>query len=365
MKEERMAILRMVAEGKINADEAEILLEALGRPKEKTKERRSRQHRRGRRGHRVPRPPRMPKGMGDFVESADNFARDLTDSIVDSVQESLGAFEREFESFEQSFDSSPYITSVSPGTTLLIKSQAGGVTLFGTDEEALKVSGPLKKHYKVKQHHDKIEIKVKRFEAALTVHIPRSVERLIVKTQLGEVIGQNFTNSLQDILVKTQTGSINLAIGTITEGRIRLVSQTGQVKLRLSERSACEIKAAAAHMGEIETDLPLTAMQHGIGYLKGTLNGGGAKVHLETQTGGIFIEATEATEATEEIDEIEEVEEVEEIEEIEEIEETTPKLAQSPLEPMSPRPLVTPPIPPAPPTLPEPPTPLTPPDVST
>ena len=30
MKEERMTILRMVAEGKISADEAETLLEALG-----------------------------------------------------------------------------------------------------------------------------------------------------------------------------------------------------------------------------------------------------------------------------------------------------------------------------------------------
>jgi hypothetical protein len=44
-------------------------------------------------------------------------------------------------------------------------------------------------------------------------------------------------------------------------------------------------------MGDIQTNLPLTMTERGSGYLKGTLNGGGADIRLATHTGGILIEA--------------------------------------------------------------------------
>lgn len=282
MKEERMAILRMVAEGKINAEEAEMLLEALG-GQEKTARQRGRARRKERRGRRGD----FARGMEDFVQG---MVHDVVGSTHDAVGRAFESFEKEFDFFDQELDSTPQTIPVSPGTTLSIKSNSGALTLFGTDEPELKVSGALKRHYKIRRNEQAIEIKANRFGAALTVHVPRAVERLGVNTNLGEIIARNFGPELKEIGIRTHTGNIALEMGTVTDGRILLKSHTGVVKLMLSEQSACEIKASTAHIGEIETELPLDITERGMGYLIGTLNGGGAKIRLATHTGEIFIE---------------------------------------------------------------------------
>ena len=281
MKEERLAILRMVAEGKINAEEAEMLLEALGGPEKGAREQ-ARAWRKQRRGR------------DDFTRGMGNFMHGIMQDVVGSVNEAMGSafnsFEKEFEFFDQEFDAAPEIITVSPGTTLGIESNSGALTLFGSDEPRLKISGTLKRHYSIKQQDDKVIVKANRFGVALTVHVPRAVERLMVKTNLGEILARNFTNSLKEVQIETHTGNIGLEIGPVREGRFMLKSHTGLIKLILSEQSACSIKASATHLGEIETTLPLEVSERGAGYLVGTLNGGGAKIGLTTHTGEIFIE---------------------------------------------------------------------------
>jgi len=290
MREERMAILRMVAEGKITADEAETLLDALGAEPEATFA-----HHRQRLRHRLPRPPRSPRpprGARRFIMGMENFAHDLAESVAGSIEDSLGPFDEEFDFFEQEFDSTPSSISVSPGTTLIIKSHGGALTLFGTDEPNLKISGALRGHYKIRQHEDKIEIKAKRFGAALTIHVPRTVERLNIKTNLGEIIARNFTDTLKEAQIRTHTGNIGFETRAITAGKIGLKSHTGMIKLNVPSQSACNIQAIAHSMGDIETDLPLEDIEQGMGYLKGSLNGGGADIRLVTHTGSIFIRSS-------------------------------------------------------------------------
>lgn len=289
-----MKILRMVAEGKINADEAETLLEALGGQTERTSQR-QRRARRGPYGRRPPRAPRPPRGIGKFVTGMEHFAHDLTDSIMDSIEDSFGLSGEEAEFFGQEFDTSPETFSIPPGATLAIQSNSGALTLFGTDEPELKISGALRRHYKVRQEDDQITVKANRFGAALTIHVPRTVERLVVKTNLGEIVGRNFSDTLKETQIQTHTGNIGFDVKTLSEGRIWLKSHTGTIKLSLPEQSACNIQAVAKTMGEIETDLPLDDIERGAGYLKGTLNGGGADVRIATHVGGIFIEASSPT----------------------------------------------------------------------
>ena len=99
--------------------------------------------------------------------------------------------------------------------------------------------------------------------------------------------------------MRTHTGNIALETKAITQGKIWLKSHTGIVKLTLPDQSACTIQAAARHMGEIDADLPLENVEQGMGYLKGTLNGGGADIRLSTHTGDIFIKSASTSETAE------------------------------------------------------------------
>ena len=302
MNEERMAILSMVAEGKITVDEAEALLQSLGSPEEtqprhqyKRKERRERRERRGRRPPRPPRPPRAPRvpeefieGMHRFKEGMGHFVHDVVNDVVEGVQEGFEAFEFEFEDFDEAFDTSPQTITVAPETSLVIKNEQGSLTIIGTDEPVLSVSGAPRQHYKLQHHRNQITIKSTRFGAALTVHVPRNVTQLGVKSQLSAVVAKNFHRLPRDIQIKTQTGNIDLELGTIAEGRILLKTQTGRVRLSLSEQSAFDLKASKA-IGEIETGYPLEVIEQGPGYLYGNRNGGGAKIRLATQVGHIEI----------------------------------------------------------------------------
>jgi len=294
MKEERMAILRMVAEGKISADEAETLLEALGASEETTEGRRQqRGHRyRGPRLPRPPRPPRPPRGVGQFVEDMEHFAEGLAESISESVQEGLGIFDDEGDFFQQEFDAAPQNLTIEPGTALEVKTHSGALTLFGTDEPHLKISGAHRRHYKIQQNGNRVQVKANRFGAALTIHIPRAVEQLSIKNHLGEIVARNLTASLKEIGIKSHTGSIALETGAIRDGKIWIKSHTGVIKLALSPQAACHIEAVADHLGEVETNLPLENLERGVGYLKGTLNGGGADIRLSTHTGRIQVEAS-------------------------------------------------------------------------
>jgi DUF4097 and DUF4098 domain-containing protein YvlB len=276
MKEERMAILRMVAEGKISADEAETLLQALGSSQpEPGPRRRSERRQRGKRSWN------WPVDVEHMVEETVGFVDDVVES-----------FEKEFSFFDKEFDSSPQTVQISAGTTLVVKAQSGNINLIGTDSADLQISGAVRWQYKVEREKQVVQVKAKHFGANLTVHVPTAVSQIIVKSHLGQVIGRGLGNQLKDIQIKTQTGNIALELGTITEGRILLKSQVGQIKLRLPKESTAEVRAATHHMGDIETNLPLTKLERGSGYLKGMLNDGGADIRLATHTGGIMIEAS-------------------------------------------------------------------------
>jgi len=300
MREERMAILRMVAEGKITADEAETLLAALGSQDEGATQHQQRHQRRRGRGRsrgRFPKPPKPPKslrGMGRFAADMEHFAEDLAGTITESLQEGLGFWDEDGDLFQGQFDTSPETVSVEPGTTLEIKTNSGAITLLGSDEPALMISGGLRQHYKIQQSGRKIEVKAKRFGTALTLHVPRTVERMQVKTNLGEITLRNFTNALKEAHLKTNTGNILFETGVVADGKIWLKSNTGLIRLLLSAQSACNLKAAVSHMGEIRTNLQLDGLDRGPGYLKGTLNGGGADVRLVTNTGEIRLLNAEA-----------------------------------------------------------------------
>ena len=312
MNEERMAILRMVSEGKITTDEAEALLKSLGSEK-KTDEPQPQERRRGkRRGPRPPRPPKPPKpprgfrrpdmgnfdmgnfadGMNEFAQEMSQFAHNVAGDVIHSVRDNFDAFDREFEEFDENFDVSPQTIEIEPNTTLIIKSNDGSVMLLGTDEPTLSISGAPKMHYKVHRQGNRVEIKSKRFATTLIVHVPRNVQQLNVKTQLSSVVAEDLMLGPQDIQIQTQVGSVDLNLGIITDGRILVKTQVGNVKLAVSEQAAFDFKASKT-MGNIDVDMPLADVTEGNGYLMGSYNGGGAKIRVASQVGGIQLGVAE------------------------------------------------------------------------
>jgi DUF4097 and DUF4098 domain-containing protein YvlB len=248
MNEERMMILQMIAEGKIKPEEGAKLLDALGSKK---------------------------KPSPDSEESEDwegpEFGIDFAD-----------------DPFKESFNTSPTITTIPEDTRLIIKSQIGALMLIGTDEPEIKVSGVPRSQYKLIRKNNVVILKTNKLGAALTIHVPRAVTQLDVKSHMGKIVAKNLSHTLQKVDVFSHTGQIRVETETITGGMFKIRSKMGKIEFYLPAESACDV-SAATKMGDVDTELPLEIDEDGFGFLRGKLNGGGADVKLVTNMGQIVI----------------------------------------------------------------------------
>jgi hypothetical protein len=247
MSEERMMILQMVAEGKIKPEEGVKLLDALESKKEPSPD------------------------SAEFEDWGSKFGVDFPD-----------------DPFKESFDTSPTTTPVSEGTRLIIKSHTGALTLIGTDEPEIKVSGVPRSQYKLTHRNGVVRLKTNWLGAALTIYIPRAITQLDVKSHVGEIAAKNLSNTLQEVDIRSHTGLIRVETEAITKGVFKIRSNMGKIEFHLPSESACDF-SAATKMGDVDTELPLEIVEDGFGFLRGKLNGGGADVKLVTHMGQIVI----------------------------------------------------------------------------
>jgi DUF4097 and DUF4098 domain-containing protein YvlB len=89
---------------------------------------------------------------------------------------------------------------------------------------------------------------------------------------------------------ETTNGGITADLLSLTAGRpIRMETTNGAIHVALPRTAALQVNAANTN-GSIETDLPVSVSgsrrKHD---LRGTINGGGAELHLRTTNGGISI----------------------------------------------------------------------------
>ena len=272
MNEEKMTVLRMLAEGKINAEEAARLLEALG--EEEPSAREWPWERMMRHAERKARHWQERVGRGWF----------------------LGPFMRwegtlHGDPFESGFDRSPQSLPASEGMTLRITSAMGDVQLIGTDEPNIRIEGAPRRHYRVEQRDKVVEIHAARVGAGLTIYVPAMVDEVAVQSHLGEIAAKGLRNP--NVNLMAHTGEVSLELGAVQEGSVRLRSHVGNVTLYLPRSARCEVRAMSENVGEVHNDSPLEVVEQGAGFLHGTLNGGGADVRLVTHTGEIYILGTE------------------------------------------------------------------------
>ena len=277
--EERIAVLKMVAAGKVTPEEAEQLFGALEGPA-------------------------AARSSGPGQE--DGFFQE-------------GTFD---------FEAGPTTLDVPDGTRLTVRGSFGPVSIVGTDEPKLKVLGH-PRHYKVDREQNALRVSARRFDVPVMVHAPCTIVALHAssdtecvtvedlkadvhaKTEAGDVVIRSVQGTVQasteagtitladivssDVRARVNAGNVSVDLASLTEGTVKLqVQGPGGVELRVPPEAAFEISAVVSEMGEVHTDLPLVISRQAPGYLQATLNGGGAAVQIAVNMGEIQIRSREA-----------------------------------------------------------------------
>jgi len=234
--EERTAVLKMVASGKVTPEEAEQLFEALEG------------------GHTAA----LRSGLDPvFAE---------------------GTFD---------FEDGPITLAFPEGMGLIVQGSMSPVTVVGTEEPQLKILGH-PNHYDVDHQEDRIRISTRRLDAPVTIHVPQTVGPLHATTEFGSLILSDIASP--DIKARLEAGDISVDLRALSEGTVQLwVESSGTVEFRVPTDAAFDLSAVVNEMGAVNAELPLDITQQGVGHLQGSLNGGGAQVQIAVGMGDIHI----------------------------------------------------------------------------
>jgi DUF4097 and DUF4098 domain-containing protein YvlB len=137
------------------------------------------------------------------------------------------------------------------------------------------------------------EIRVPRSSVirAKTMNGKIEVEGLENDTDINTMNGRILINEAQGtVIAETMNGSIEAEISEVSiDDRIRLKTMNGGVKIYLDEDVKADIKAATAN-GRISSDFAIESENSfSRKKLRGEINGGGARIELETMNGSIKI----------------------------------------------------------------------------
>jgi hypothetical protein len=118
-------------------------------------------------------------------------------------------------------------------------------------------------------------VKVKDFQG--NVDVETSGAGITIENVAGEIRGE------------TSGGGIMAVLPTPLAGAVRLETSGGGITLRVPENAAFELDAETSG-GSVTSELPVTTVGSvGRSHLRGTVNGGGKSVQLESSGGGIHI----------------------------------------------------------------------------
>lgn len=315
--DERLAILRMVEEGKITVDEAVQLLDAL-----RAAQRRAEQS-------QEDRPRDRERGRPDWQPKFETVFNKVFDKVFE-VQSKFGGLDRMFEDLFQSREDQT--VDIPEGSEVAITCHAGSLTVRGTDSGQMRVGsdhrafGPLAPRVQVDRETKRVDITATAH--SLTVEVPWQAvavqarvtggnmtvsdlsASLTVKVAGGSLDVRDVTGALtaaviggpaeltgiqsSDLNVEAKGGSVSVTLGTLTAGTVALKTVGGNIALRLSAASAFEIDAEAKP-GALRTNLPIAVQTGTIAErIRGVYNGGGATVQLSARAGNIDVTAIEA-----------------------------------------------------------------------
>ena len=254
---ERMQILKLLEEGKITAEEAERLLEAVGR---------SSTHERGPR-HKI-------------WSSLEGLPKVISAALGNSFSETSG---EEFHKYPSK-------------KKIKFKGISGNVTIEGTDTERIDIQ---KDGYtNIKELEDSVAIKSLSGNVKITVPkktdfsivgISGDIEvsnvegNLAIESVSGDVIGKNLSGSLSGGIV---SGDMDLDYANVEKISIR--SRSGNVILSLDQKIEAEIEIEAPE-DSVNCAFELKDKQREDNILKGIINQPKAKIEIRSKSGEVEI----------------------------------------------------------------------------
>ena len=241
--EERLKILKLLEEGKINAEEAARLLEALGKE--------------AREG---------PLGgiVGNTMDSVSSVLATIP-GIVRAGLSSVRVGEG-----QSSVEVSP--------KERVVKSMGGNLELTTSKE---KIRGQVEGGF-VRSLGSSREVVLKALGGDARFSIP-SVKDLAISSLGGNLSGEIAARALS---VTLMGGDVELTLGDFEKAEIK--TNAGDIELAIPEDSNLSFDLHT-NWGEVKCDLPLTQEEKGETFLRGVLNKPKAKLSARTLAGSIHI----------------------------------------------------------------------------
>ncbi len=253
---EQMKILKLLEEGKINAEEAARLLEAIGE---------SEPHRR----------------RGFFGKNFESIPT-IISSIFDASFKNHATEEK---------------IKVSPKKKIELKGLGGDINLYGA--EVSEISVEKDGCAKIEEQPDLLRMKTISGDIKIIVPLNTDIEirsisgnvtlnnlnsKVWMSSVSGDIEGRGLEGSFSGEFV---SGDVDLEYGRVEQ--ITIYSRTGDITLKLDEGVESEIEISTVS-GDLNCDLPLTDVIKKHNYLKGILNAPKSKILLKSNHGDITVE---------------------------------------------------------------------------
>jgi DUF4097 and DUF4098 domain-containing protein YvlB len=254
---ERLQILKLLEEGKINAEEAERLLEAVGRSSSQDKATRQK-----------------------IWSSLEGLPKVISAALGNSFSESA---EAEFHKYPSK-------------KKIKFKGISGNLEIEGTETDHIEIQKD--GFAKIKEHEDCIAIQA--LSGNVSIKLPKATDLAIagisgdiemsnitgsleIESVSGDIIGKNLSGSLSGEIV---SGDMDLDYATVDS--IRIKSKSGDVTLRLDKNVEAELEIETSD-GELICDFDLKDRKDEDEVVTGVINKPGARIEIKNKHGDVHI----------------------------------------------------------------------------
>ncbi len=253
---ERMRILKLLEQGKINAEEAERLLEAVS-------------------------------------ESSSGRRRGFFGQGFEFISEVIpGLFETSFRNY-----GTPEKSEFAGKNKIELKGISGNITLTGTENSKIV----LEKDGFAKTYDEGDMLGIKLLSGDIKINCPKNI-LINIRAISADLFLDNFSGNIEihsvsgDVAGTKMRGSFN---GEFISGNVNLEyedvqnilikSRSGDITLKIDENIESEIEVSNVH-GDIQCTLPLKDVTKRHNYLKGILNNPKARIEIMNNHGDVILE---------------------------------------------------------------------------
>jgi len=305
MNDPKLMILQMLSDGKITAEQAELLLKAI-KDEPGTSQRRP----------EIVIDPIRTRRLGRAIEKAIRSMPDIAGAINEAFQEVGETLSSSISSMleDVGMKGSEEVVDVLPDLTVAIKHGGGNLSLLGVEGNQVKITGA-RRRCKVEGN----AVNIISGGGSATIELPRRLSSLDAKVGGGNLTVENLDGNLvasaaggnvtlinisgesvhgnstggnltlRDIQAsfmkfRSAGGNMKAELGTITSGQLEFNSYGGGIELKLLPDSAFEV-SIDSFGGDAYSEFELHDVKTERGFFKGKYNQGGASISLSAKGG--------------------------------------------------------------------------------